>query len=120
MLPPSGGRAERRGRYGRVEGLKVLPPSGGRAERRGRYGRVEGLKVLPPSGGRAERRGRYGRVEGLKVLPPSRGASGAEGGKEHVFFASVVLSSAVWIDGRMLWFKAVVGLFYGSAFCRPA
>ena len=78
MLPPSGGRAERRGQCKRVKGLKVLPPSGGRAERRGQCKRVKGLKVLPPSGGRAERRGR----------------------RVH-FLASDGLSSAVWADGRV-------------------
>ena len=60
MLPPSGGRAERRGLCKRVRGLKVLPPSGGRAERRGQRVHFFGFWLLKVIG--------VGRWSGAMVL----------------------------------------------------
>ena len=64
----------------------MLPPSGGRAERRGRYGRVEGLKVLPPSGGASGAEGALRACGGFKSAAPLQGGERSGGGQRARFF----------------------------------
>ena len=99
-----------------VVGLFTARPSAARP-RHQTGSRIERLKVLPPSGGRAERRGLCKRVRGLKVMPPTGGRAERRGAKSAFFFTSDGLSYAVWADGRVLWFKAVVRLFFTA---RPS